>query len=117
MAIIPVTAGLGSLGSCPVGEFELCGHDVWVAEPQWFERKQYYRCDINEHRQLARIFDHRAFDFVHHLAAEIGRMNGEHFYETMWRSNVIRTKHMLQLHQEHGFKMIFFSSSEVYDVE
>jgi dTDP-glucose 4,6-dehydratase len=41
-------------------------------------------------------------------------MNGENFYETMWRSNATGTKHMLRLQQEHGFKMIFSSSSEVY---
>ncbi|TKX48533.1 NAD(P)-dependent oxidoreductase [Halorubrum sp. SD690R] len=114
MATILVTGGLGSVGSPLVDELEARGHDVWVADLPWSEREKYYRCDVGEYRQLARIFEDREFDFVYHLAAEFGRMNGENFYETMWRSNATGTKHMLRLQQEHGFKMIFSSSSEVY---
>ncbi|MDB9249152.1 NAD(P)-dependent oxidoreductase [Halorubrum ezzemoulense] len=114
MATILVTGGLGSVGSPLVDKLEARGHDVWVADLPWSEREKYYRCDVGEYRQLARIFEDREFDFVYHLAAEFGRMNGENFYETMWRSNATGTKHMLRLQQEHGFKMIFSSSSEVY---
>lgn len=114
MATILVTGGLGSVGSPLVDELEARGHDVWVADLPWSEREKYYRCDVGEYRQLARIFEDHEFDFVYHLAAEFGRMNGENFYETMWQSNATGTKHMLRLQQEHGFKMIFSSSSEVY---
>jgi len=114
MARILVTGGLGSVGSPLVDELEARGHDVWVADLSWPEREKYYRCDVGEYRQLARIFEDREFDFVYHLAAEFGRMNGENFYETMWRSNATGTKHMLRLQQAHGFRMIFSSSSEVY---
>lgn len=114
MASILVTGGLGSVGSPLVDELEDRGHDVWVADLPWSERKKYYRCDVSEYRQLERIFEDRDFDFVYHLAAEFGRMNGEQFYDTMWKSNAIGTKNMLRLQQEHDFRMIFSSSSEVY---
>jgi dTDP-glucose 4,6-dehydratase len=114
MATILVTGGLGSVGSPLVDELEARGHDVWVADLPWSEREKYYRCDVGEYRQLARIFKDRDFDYVYHLAAEFGRKNGENFYETMWNSNAVGTKHMLRLQAEYGFRMIFSSSSEVY---
>jgi dTDP-glucose 4,6-dehydratase len=48
------------------------------------------------------------------LAAEYGRWNGEDHYENLWRTNVIGTKNMLRLQEQHRFRMIFFSSAEVY---
>jgi len=114
MADILVTGGLGSVGAPLVDELESRGHDVWVADLPWSERERYYRCDVGEYRQLQRIFKDREFDLVYHLAAEFGRKNGEDFYETMWQSNAIGVKNMLRMQQEHDFRMIFSSSSEVY---
>ncbi|GAB3687881.1 NAD(P)-dependent oxidoreductase [Salinarchaeum chitinilyticum] len=114
MANVLVTGGLGAVGSPLVNELEDRGHDVWVADIPWNERDQYYRVDVSEYRQLARIFEDREFDYVYHLAAEFGRKNGEDYYETMWNSNAVGTKHMIRLQREHGFRMIFSSSSEVY---
>ncbi len=54
------------------------------------------------------------FDLVYHLAAEFGRWNGEDYYETLWRSNAIGTKNVLRLQEKHRFRLVFFSSSEVY---
>jgi dTDP-glucose 4,6-dehydratase len=114
MSKILVTGGLGSVGGPLVDELESRGHDVWVADLPWSEREKYFRVDVGEYRQLARIFEQHDFDLVYHLAAEFGRKNGEDFYETMWVSNAVGTKHMLRLQREHGFKMVFSSSSEVY---
>ena len=114
MTGILVTGGLGAIGSPLVSELESRDHDVWVADLPWSERQQYYRCDVSEYRQLARIFEDREFDFVFHLGAEFGRKNGEDFYETMWESNAIGTKNVLRLQQEKDFRLIFSSSSEVY---
>ena len=61
-------------------------------------------------RQIERIFDNHTFDFVYHLAAEYGRWNGEDYYENLWQTNVIGTKHMLRLQEKQKFRMIFFSS-------
>lgn len=114
MAQILVTGGLGAVGSQLVEELESRGYDVWVADIPWSERDRYYRCDVSEYRQLKPIFEDREFDYVYHLAAEFGRKNGEDFYESMWASNAVGTKHMLRLQREYGFRMIFSSSSEVY---
>jgi dTDP-glucose 4,6-dehydratase len=75
----------------------------------------YSRCDIADFRQLERIFEKAGpFDFVYHAAAEFGRWNGEDFYEQLWRSNAVGTKNIIRLQERYGFKLIHFSSSEVY---
>lgn len=114
MAEILVTGGLGAIGAPLTAELESRDHDVWVADLPWNEREQYYKCDVSQYRQLEAVVDGHDFDYVYHLAAEFGRKNGEDFYETMWESNAIGTKNVLRLQAEHGFRMIFSSSSEVY---
>ena len=49
-----------------------------------------------------------------HLAAEYGRWNGEDYYENLWSTNVVGTKHVIRLQERLDFRMIFFSSAEVY---
>lgn len=114
MVRILVTGGLGAVGSPLTEELEDRGHDVWVADLPWNEREKYYRVNVSEYRQLRRVLEDQQFDFVYHLGAEFGRKNGEDYYETMWRSNAIGTKNVLRLQQEHDFRLIFSSSSEVY---
>jgi dTDP-glucose 4,6-dehydratase len=63
---------------------------------------------------LERAFEQWKFDFVYHLAAEYGRWNGEDYYENLWQTNAIGTKHLIRLQEKLKFKMIFFSSAEVY---
>jgi len=74
----------------------------------------YFRCDVREYRQLEKILKHITPDFVFHTAAEFGRWNGEDFYENLWSTNVIGTKNILRLQEQLGFRLIFFSSSEIY---
>jgi len=64
--------------------------------------------------QLARLFDNEPFDYVYHLAAEFGRWNGEDYYDKLWTSNVVGTKNIIRLQEKHHFRLIHFSSSEVY---
>lgn len=88
--------------------------DGW-AKKMFPESSNYSRCDITESRQLERYFKrYGPFDFVYHTAAEFGRWNGEDYYEQLWKTNVIGTKHILRLQEKLGFKLIHFSSSEVY---
>lgn len=75
---------------------------------------QYFRCDVSKFRQLENILKTHRFDIVYHLAAEFGRWNGEDYYEDLWLTNDVGTKNILRLQQEHGFKLVFTSSSEVY---
>lgn len=111
---ILVTGGLGTVGSYLVDELRSRGHETWRCDLYHHHDPQYVRCDVSEYRQLERILDRHSFDYVYHLAAEFGRWNGEDFYENLWASNAIGTKNMLRMQEKHGFRMIYFSSSEVY---
>jgi dTDP-glucose 4,6-dehydratase len=114
MAKILVTGSLGTLGRPLVRELQTRGHDVWQCDVPHAGEDQYIRADVSEYRQLEKVFRSESYDFVYHLAAEFGRLNGEEYYETLWQTNVIGMRHMLELQREHGFKLIFASSSEIY---
>ncbi|WP_414468876.1 NAD-dependent epimerase/dehydratase family protein [Methanobacterium sp. ACI-7] len=111
---ILVTGGAGFIGTNLVKELKSRGHEVYSLDLLHNEREDYIRADVRNYRQLKRVFDNDHFDFVYHLAAEYGRWNGEEYYENLWQTNVIGTKHMIRLQEKLGFKMIFFSSAEVY---
>jgi dTDP-glucose 4,6-dehydratase len=88
-----------------VGFIQKMSHEKWV----------YSRCDISEYRQLERLLDEAGpFDMIYNCAAEFGRWNGEDYYEQVWRTNVIGLKHILRLQEKLQFKLVHFSSSEVY---
>jgi dTDP-glucose 4,6-dehydratase len=124
---ILVTGGLGTIGSALVAVLSSRGHDVYSVDLSHstdeigfslrtdVAKPKYARCDVGEYRQVERIFEKWGpFDFVYHCAAEFGRWNGEDFYEQLWRSNAIGTKNIIRLQEKHKFKLIHFSSSEVY---
>lgn len=114
---ILVTGGLGAVGSPLVGLLRQKGNEVWVLDRphnHGLNGQYYFRGDIGHYRQLERVFDRHEFDVVYNLAAEFGRLNGEDFYETMWTSNAIGMKNIIRLQEKHGFKLVHFSSSEVY---
>jgi dTDP-glucose 4,6-dehydratase len=114
MAKILVTGGTGFIGSNLVPELRSRRHEVWVCDLGQSEGPNYIRCDVSEHRQIERIFASHEFDYVYHLAAEYGRWNGEDYYENLWLTNTIGTKNMIRIQEEKKFRMIFFSSAEVY---
>jgi dTDP-glucose 4,6-dehydratase len=124
---ILVTGGLGTVGSGLVDELRSREHyvvscdlahqpdEVGFSLRTDVETPLYARCDVGEFRQLERVFDRLGpFDYVYHAAAEFGRWNGEDFYETLWRTNAIGTKNVIRLQERLGFRLIHFSSSEVY---
>lgn len=124
---ILVTGSRGTVGTWLVRILRERGHVVFgidlehdVGEVGWEHemskgRFAYSRCDVSDFRQLERVFEKAGpFDFVYHTAAEFGRWNGEDFYEQVWRSNAIGTKNIIRLQEQLKFKLIHFSSSEVY---
>ncbi|MDR9756677.1 MAG: NAD(P)-dependent oxidoreductase [Thermoanaerobacterales bacterium] len=111
---ILVTGGAGFIGTNLVNELTKRGHDVIALDLYHTERENYIRADVRNFRQLERVFEKWDFDYVYHLAAEYGRWNGEDYYENLWSTNVIGTKHLIRLQEELKFRMIFFSSAEVY---
>ncbi len=114
MAKILVTGGRGFIGSNLAPELRKRGHEVWVCDLQHAEDRQSIRCDVSEYRQLERIFAKHTFDYVYHLAAEYGRWNGEDYFENLWMTNTIGTKNVIRLQERLKFRLIFFSSAEVY---
>jgi dTDP-glucose 4,6-dehydratase len=127
MAKILITGSKGVIGSWLVKMLASQGHKIFgidlihaPGEIGWEHEMSlgdfnYARCDVADFRQLERVFEKVGpFDFVYHTAAEFGRWNGEDYYEQLWRTNVIGTKNIIRLQEKLGFKLIHFSSSEVY---
>ncbi|HEX8136027.1 MAG TPA: NAD(P)-dependent oxidoreductase [Pyrinomonadaceae bacterium] len=124
---ILVTGGLGTVGAGVIKELRSRGHHVVSCDLHHqpdeigFSLRTdvkvplYARCDVGEFRQIERVFERTGpFDYVYHCAAEFGRWNGEDFYETLWRTNAIGTKNIIRLQERLKFRLIHFSSSEVY---
>ncbi len=111
---ILVTGGAGFIGTNLAAELRSRGHDVHSIDLSHTDREAYTRVDVRSYRQLENLFDDHQFDYVYHLAAEYGRWNGEDHYENLWATNCIGTKHVLRLQERKGFRLIFFSSAEVY---
>ncbi len=122
-----VTGGLGTVGAGLVTGLtergcRVISCDLYHQPDQYafslrndLEKPGYVRCDIAEYRQLERVMKvFGPFDFVFNCAAEFGRWNGEDYYEQLWRSNVIGTKNIIRLQEDLGFRLVHFSSSEVY---
>lgn len=114
---ILVTGGLGAVGSSLVDELRRRGNSVWVCDRfhnHGLRGDFYKRCDVSEYRQVRSLFLEDRFDIVYHMAAEFGRRNGEDHYETLWKTNTIGTKNIIRMQEIYRFKMVFFSSSEIY---
>jgi dTDP-glucose 4,6-dehydratase len=124
---ILVTGGLGILGAGLVKELRSRDHHVVSCDlphqpdEVGFSLRTdvkvplYARCDVGEFRQIERVFERMGpFDYVFHCAAEFGRWNGEDFYETLWHTNGVGTKNIIRLQERLNFRLIHFSSSEVY---
>jgi dTDP-glucose 4,6-dehydratase len=124
---ILVTGGNGILGRGLIGELRGRGHNVVSVdiahgpEEIGFSLRTdvleplYARCDVGEYRQLERVFERMGpFDYVYHTAAEFGRWNGEDFHEQLWRTNAVGTKNVIRLQERYRFRLVHFSSSEVY---
>jgi dTDP-glucose 4,6-dehydratase len=124
---ILVTGGMGVVGTGLIKELRARGHHV-VSCDLYHQPDEigfsvatdvpgasYVRCDVGEFRQVQRLFESTGpFDCVYHCAAEFGRWNGEDFYENLWRSNAVGTKNVIRLQEQLKFRLIHFSSSEVY---
>lgn len=113
MAKILITGVMGTLGRPLKAELERRGHDVWGVDLQHQAEQKYFRADVASYRQMERALE-QDYDYVYHLAAEFGRINGEEYYDTLWTTNVIGTRNILEIQKQKKFKLIFASSSEIY---
>ena len=124
---ILVTGSIGVVGQKLLSVLKNRGHFVFGIDIQHHpgevgyiqkmsnEDWTYSRCDIGEYRQIDRVMKLAGpFDLVYNCAAEFGRWNGEDYFEQMWKSNLIGLKNIIRLQEELKFKLVHFSSSEVY---
>jgi len=124
---ILVTGGKGTIGRALCDELRSRGHEVvsvdvvHAPDEVGFSLRHdapkpaHARADVGEYRQLERVIEAMGpFEIVFHSAAEFGRWNGEDFYEALWRTNVVGTKNVIRLQEKHRFRLVHFSSSEVY---
>jgi dTDP-glucose 4,6-dehydratase len=111
---ILVTGGLGTVGKVLVRTLRARGHTVKVSGLEHYHADDYVRCDVGSFMQVSRLFDANQIDYVYHLAAEFGRWNGEDYYDKLWMSNAVGTKNIIRMQQRHRFRLVHFSSSEVY---
>jgi len=109
-----VTGGKGFIGSNLVLELRKRGHEVWICDLMHSSEDRHMRCDISKYRQVEKVFERQSFDYVYHAAAEYGRWNGEDYYENLWLTNAIGTKNLIRAQERKKFRMILFSSAEVY---
>lgn len=115
MSKILITGIKGVIGTCLKDVLKSQGHEIFGLDLFHSIDPQYERVDIGEYRQLDRFFSKFGpFDFVYNCAAEFGRWNGEDYYEQLWKTNAIGTKNIIRLQEKFKFKLIHFSSSEVY---
>jgi dTDP-glucose 4,6-dehydratase len=114
MASVLVTGGRGFIGTNLTRELRSRGHDVWTCDILQGEDAQHTKTDTGSYQQMDALFRNHRWEYVYHLAAEYGRWNGEDHYENLWQTNVVGTKNVLRLQEQHRFRMIFFSSAEVY---
>ena len=113
-AKILVLGAQGTVGRSLVDELNRRNKSLLIADRGYFSAPNYYKCDVGQYRQIERIFLENEVAFVYNLAAEFGRWNGEQFYENLWATNVIGFKHLIRLQERFKFRMVHFSSSEVY---
>jgi len=112
---ILVTGSEGTVGKPLSRVLEQKGNQVIRVDRFHSSTPNFVRADISNYRQIESVFNQFPdIEFVYNLAAEFGRWNGEDFYEDVWNSNVIGLKNIIRLQSRFRFKLIHFSSSEVY---
>jgi len=114
MASVLVLGSNGTVGRPLVRELVNRGHQVTISDSKHSNELNHVRCDISKYRQIESLFAEGSFEYVYNLAAEFGRKNGEDYYEQLWESNVIGLKNILKMQERKRFRLIHFSSSEIY---
>ncbi|UCF44962.1 MAG: NAD(P)-dependent oxidoreductase [Candidatus Bathyarchaeota archaeon] len=114
MASILVIGSSGTIGCPLVRGLRKRKHEVVTADTRHGEEPSHFRCDVSKYRQVEKLFGNGSFEYVYNLAAEFGRKNGEDYYEQLWETNVIGLKNILRLQEQKKFRLIHFSSSEIY---
>lgn len=95
-------------------ELKARGHDVYGIDLRHSDSPKVTRCDIANWRQVEEVFIKVKPDLVYNLAAEFGRVNGEHFFEQLWTANQIGNQNIIHACVKYNAKFILAGSSEAY---
>jgi dTDP-glucose 4,6-dehydratase len=87
---------------------------IFRVDLQHSHHENYIRADVGSFRELEFAFQEAQPSIVYHLAAEFGRLNGEGWYERLWRTNAVGMRNVLELCERWEARLIFASSSEIY---
>lgn len=109
-----ITGAAGFLGTHLSQELTTRGYHVAGCDLVHGSRPECVRADVGEYRQIEAVIKKFQPSIVYHLAAEFGRNNGEDYYEQVWKTNAIGTKNIVRLQEQYGFRLVYFSSSEIY---
>src|SRR5882724_9550249 len=112
MSRILVTGSAGTLGTRLVTELRARGHEVTGADLRHWPGE--IRTDIAEWRQVKKAFLSSRAEVCYHMAGEFGRINGNNYWEQLWRTNCIGTKNIIEACRNYNTRLIFASSSEAY---
>lgn len=114
MASVLVIGSGGTIGQPLVRELAKRGHLVATSDSSHGSGANHMRCDISKYRQVEELLKDGEYEYVYNLAAEFGRKNGEDYFEQLWETNVIGLKNILRIQEKKRFRLIHFSSSEIY---
>ncbi len=111
---ILITGSRGTLGRALLAELRDRGHEAWGTDLSHDADPRFIRADVALTNQLEVAFRAAEPEFVYHLAAEFGRLNGEQWTEQLWRTAMVGTRNVLDLCSTYDARLGFASSSEVY---
>jgi nucleoside-diphosphate-sugar epimerase len=113
MAIL-ITGALGVIGRRLTEHLRERGYDVKATDLAIRTEPDYMRADVTRYEEMTAVFRRWDIDAVFHLAGEVGRENGEQFPRRCVDINVSGTLNLIQLCIEHGARLYFASTSEIY---
>lgn len=112
---ILITGGLGFIGKALKSNLQKQGHEVVVLDLQVRDYDDYVRADVTEFLDLWKtVKSYGKFDYVIHMAGEVGRLIGEEHPHKMVNVNDIGTLNIIHLCLEMDAKLMYFSTSEIY---
>lgn len=110
-----ITGGLGFIGKCLKSKLQEKGYEVVVLDLQVRDYDDYVRADVTEFLDLWKtVKNFGKFDYVIHMAGEVGRLVGEEHPHKMIYVNDIGTLNVIHICLEMGAKLVYFSTSEIY---